>query len=161
MTEKNVIMKSEEYPGYWDASEGGSAQKGEGLLECAKRELFEGTGINASEFELIDISFRDKSHSYIYSYIIYVDCDKDSVLLQEEAVDYQWVYAEGLLKYAQSKLAIKTKIQRYKKVYDQSRSEKNNPFFETKKCSGTKSGRLVANRELPALKCAKDIMESF
>lgn len=112
------------YPGFWDASAGGSAQKGEGPLECAERELFEETGIKAGKFELTDISFRDKSHSYIHSYITYVDCDKDSVVLQEEeAVEYRWVDAEGLLEYAESDLAIKTKVERYKKVYEAVRSE--------------------------------------
>ena len=75
---------------------------------------------------MIDISFRDKSHSYIYSYIAYVDCDKESVVLQEEeAVDYRWVDAEGLLKYAESDLAIITKVQRYQKVYDSIRNGQN------------------------------------
>lgn len=114
------------YPGYWDASAGGSAQKGESPLECAKRELLEETGIKADKLELVNISFRDPSHSYIYSYIAYVDCDKDSVVLQEEeAVDYRWVDEDGLLEYAESELAIKTKVQRYKKVYDNIRNEKN------------------------------------
>ncbi|MCR5736373.1 MAG: NUDIX domain-containing protein [Eubacterium sp.] len=114
------------YPAYWDASAGGSAQLGEEPLECAKRELFEETGIKADNLELIDISFRDKSHSYIYSYIAYVDCDKESVVLQEEeAVDYRWVDAEGLLKYAESDLAIITKVQRYQKVYDSIRNGQN------------------------------------
>lgn len=110
------------YPGFWDASAGGSAQKGEGPLECAARELFEETGIRADKFELIDISFRDKSHSYIHSYITEVDCDKESIVLQlEETVAYRWVDAKGLLEYAESDLAIKTKVERYSKVYDKLR----------------------------------------
>lgn len=114
------------YPGLWDASAGGSAQKGEEALECAARELFEETGIRAEKFELIDITFRDQSHSYVHSYITEVDCDKESVILQkEEAVAYRWVDAKGLLDYAESDLAIKTKVQRYKKVYDKIRKEIN------------------------------------
>ena len=110
------------YPGFWDASAGGSAMQGEGPLECAKRELFEETGIVADKFEVVDISFRDKSHSYIHSYITEVDCDKDSVVLQkEEAVDYKWVDAKGLLEYAESDLSIKTKVERYKKIYEKIR----------------------------------------
>ena len=107
------------YPGFWEASAGGSAQQGENPLECAKRELFEETGMMSEEFELINRVFREPSHSLIYSYVAKVDCDKDSVVLQKgETTEYKWVDAAGLLEYARSDLAIKTNVERYKSFYD-------------------------------------------
>ena len=51
-----LLMKRDErkdvYPGYWEASAGGSALAGETPLMCAKRELFEETGIGLSFCQL-------------------------------------------------------------------------------------------------------------
>ena len=112
------------YPGYWEASAGGSAVAGESPLECAKRELFEETGIKAEEkdFKLISHTHRDSSHSMFYSYLIVTDCKKDSVVLQEsETVDYKWVDCKGLLEYADSNLAIKSHNDRYKAFFEELR----------------------------------------
>lgn len=107
------------YPGYWEASAGGSAVAGETAEECARRELLEETGIKADTFELINRTFRDKSHSLVYSYVTTVDCDKDSVVLQEgETTDYKWVDAAGLIEYSQSDFAIKTSVERYRPFYE-------------------------------------------
>ncbi len=107
------------YPGYWEASAGGSAVAGETAEECARRELLEETGIEADAFELINRTFRDKSHSLVYSYVTTVDCDKDSVVLQEgETTDYKWVDAAGLIEYSQSDLAIRTSVERYRPFYE-------------------------------------------
>ena len=107
------------YPGYWEASAGGSAVAGETAEECARRELLEETGIKADTFELINRTFRDKSHSLVYSYVTTVDCDKDSVVLQEgETTDYKWVDVAGLIEYSQSDLAIKTSVERYRPFYE-------------------------------------------
>ena len=111
------------YPGFWEASAGGSAQAGETPIEAAKRELFEETGIKAENFELIVKAFRDQSHSLVYSFFTVVDCPKDSVVIQkEEAVEYKWVDAKGLIEYAESDLAIKTSVERYRPVYDKARA---------------------------------------
>ena len=110
------------YPGYWEASAGGSALQGENPEQCARRELFEETGITVDSFELINVAFRDASHSLIYSFITVVDCDKDAVTLQEgENTDFKWVNAAGLIEYSESDLAIKTNVERYKKFYDKVR----------------------------------------
>ena len=82
-------------------------------------ELFEETGIEADSFELINRTFRDTSHSLVYSFVTTVDCDKDSVILQEgETTDYKWVDAAGLIEYSQSDLAIKTSVERYRPFYE-------------------------------------------
>ena len=52
------------YPGYWEASAGGSAQLGEGPEACAKRELFEETGILCDSLELVKITFSNRSPSF-------------------------------------------------------------------------------------------------
>ena len=97
------------YPGCWEASAGGSALKGEEPLEAAKREMKEETGLMSDDLELVNVSFSDKSHSMFYSYIAVVDCDKDSVVLQEgETVDYKWVDKEGVIDYTDSPYSIKT-----------------------------------------------------
>ena len=112
------------YPGYWEASAGGSALQGEDPLTCAKRELYEETGIQSENFELVNKVFRDQSHSLLYCFLTVVDCPKDSVVLQEgETVEYKWVDAQGLIEYAESDLAIRTSVERYKKIYDKVRAE--------------------------------------
>ncbi|MBP5608944.1 MAG: NUDIX hydrolase [Lachnospiraceae bacterium] len=117
-------MSKDVYPGYWEASAGGSALAGEDPIACAKRELFEETGIKAEEFQLISHIFRDKSHSMFYSYLVIVDCAKDSVVLQEgETTEYKWVDVAGLLEYADSDLAIKTHNDRYSAYFEKLRRE--------------------------------------
>ena len=100
------------YPGYWEASAGGSAQLGEGPEECAKRELFEETGILCDRFELVKI------------YLARVDCDKEAITLQEgETTEYKWVDVAGLLEYAESELAIKPSVERYRDYYNKLREQ--------------------------------------
>ena len=107
------------YPGYWEASAGGSALRGENPEECAKRELFEETGIKTEHFELVNKVFNDKSHTLFYSFLTVVECDKKSVVLQEgETTDFKWVDAAGLIDYTESDLAISSIIERYKPLYD-------------------------------------------
>ena len=51
------------YGGYYEATAGGSALKGEDKITCAKRELFEETGISALSYEEIGCYI---SHDTIY-----------------------------------------------------------------------------------------------
>lgn len=46
-------FRKEGYPGKWEFTAGGSALKGESPLECARRELFEETGLVADELKEI------------------------------------------------------------------------------------------------------------
>lgn len=102
------------YPGYWEASAGGSAVSGEDPLQAAYRELFEETGLKPDSMELVNILYKDTSRSLFYSYVARVSCAKDSVVLQEgETVDYKWVDREGFLEYLDSDTAIKSHNQRY------------------------------------------------
>lgn len=121
-----LITKRDEnkdvYPGYWEATAGGSAIKGEEPFEAAQRELFEETGLKGVNYELINVSFSDKSHSMFYSYVCETDAPKDSVVLQEgETVDYKWVDRAGLIEYVDSDTAIKSHNERNKKYLDRVR----------------------------------------
>ena len=105
------------YPGFWEASCGGSGTTGEDPRTCAKRELYEETGLKSDNLLLISHSFRERSHSMFYSYLTIVDCAKDSVVLQdEETVDYKWVDAKGFLDYVDSDVSIKTHNARYDRL---------------------------------------------
>ena len=109
-------MDKDIYPGFWEASAGGSAQLDEGPEECAKRELFEETSILCDSFELVKITFSTRSPSLIYSYLAMVDCDKEAITLQEGET-------AGLLEYAKSELAIKSSVERYRDYYDKLREQ--------------------------------------
>ncbi|MCR4617292.1 MAG: GNAT family N-acetyltransferase [Lachnospiraceae bacterium] len=104
------------YPGYWEASAGGSAVSGEMPLEAAKRELFEETGLTADSFELVSVVFRDKSRSFFYSYLAKVSGEKDSIVLQEgETTDYKWVDKKGFLEYVDAPDTMKNHNARYER----------------------------------------------
>ena len=70
------------YPGYWEASAGGSAQLGEGPEECAKRELFEESGIcDADVYPVCDyLGYDDYGSGITLSYVkiskrcCYINC---------------------------------------------------------------------------------------
>lgn len=94
-------FNKEGYPGYFEATAGGSALKGEDKLACAKRELFEETGIASEDFEEIG---RSMSHNTIY-YVFFsvTDCDKDTITLQEgETVSFKWVCEKDFVDFVNS-----------------------------------------------------------
>lgn len=143
------------YPGCWEASAGGSALKGEEPLEAAKREMKEETGIMSDDLELVNVSFSDKSHSMFYSYIAVVDCDKDSVVLQEgETVDYKWVDKEGVIDYTDSPYSIKTHNDRYKCIFDEYRKDINDRKVLLFDLDGTllRSDKTISKATLLAVK---------
>lgn len=84
-------------PGHWEATSGGSALKGESAFACAKRELFEETGIESDNFKEIGYSIEDDKHGIYRSYLTVVDCPKDSVKLQiGETINYKWISESSL-----------------------------------------------------------------
>lgn len=104
------------YPGYWEASAGGSALSGEEPIEAALRELSEETGLTPDSLELVNILYKDSSRGMYYSYLARVSCDKDSVVLQEgETTEYKWVDKDGFLAYVDSDKAMTSHNQRYEK----------------------------------------------
>ncbi len=70
-------------------------------MTCAKRELFEETGITASSLEEIG---RYVSHDTIYfNFLCITDCDKIAVSLQEgETVSYKWMTEKEFIAFINS-----------------------------------------------------------
>lgn len=86
------------YPGLWEATAGGAAQMGETPLDCIKRELLEETGICAEHFTELGRIISEHSQSISFDFCCKVNCDKNSVRLQEnETIAYQWVSEEDFL----------------------------------------------------------------
>lgn len=100
------------YGGYFEATAGGSALKGEDADCCAKRELREETGIDAGTLTNIG---HFVSHNTIYGIFLCVtDCDKNSVKLQEgETVSYKWISEAEFINFVNSDAMIDVQRQRY------------------------------------------------
>ncbi len=89
------------FGGYFEATAGGSALKGEDIITCAKRELLEETGIVADSLEEIGTFL---SHNTIYfQFLCRTDCNKSSVSLQEgETVSYKWLTEKEFISFVNS-----------------------------------------------------------
>ena len=78
-----LLMKRDErkpnYGGYYEATAGGSALKGEDKLACAKRELLEETGISSNDLQ--EISCYTSYDTIYYCFLCVTDCDKTSITL--------------------------------------------------------------------------------
>jgi 8-oxo-dGTP pyrophosphatase MutT (NUDIX family) len=104
------------YGGYYEATAGGSALKGEDALACASRELLEETGIETGELTPIG---RFVSADTIYeSFLCVTDCKKDTVKLQEgETVSYKWVSEGEFMDFVNSPGMIDVQYQRYEPYF--------------------------------------------
>ena len=103
----------EPYGGYIEASAGGSALKGEDPLTCAKRELFEETGITAEELSEFGVSTVEKV--ICHSFLCVTDHDKGAVTLQEgETVSSRWVNEEEFKAFVASDKMMDTQRIRYR-----------------------------------------------
>ena len=100
------------FGGFYESTCGGSALKDEDPLTCAKREMYEETGIEADVLEPIGVYV---SHDTIYhNYICTVDCDKNSVRLQiGETVDFKWVTEQEFADFVNSDKMIPVQKIRY------------------------------------------------
>ena len=91
------------YGGMWEATAGGSALQGESPMDCAKRELFEETGIRADE--LTEVGRVTKGNSIYVEFLCVTGWAKDGVVLQlGETSAYRWVSREELLGMKKSEL---------------------------------------------------------
>lgn len=80
------------FPGYYEATAGGSALRGEDKWQCIRRELAEETGIRWEEFEEVACHITDDGHCIFHSFVCTVDWPKDAIRLQEgETEDYRWM----------------------------------------------------------------------
>lgn len=101
------------FGGYWEATAGGSALKGEDPLDCIRRELREETGLSAYEFTQLGINIYEDGKSIFYSFLATTDCPKDSVVYQEgETVDCRWVSPEEFGEFVKSDGMVPTQKRR-------------------------------------------------
>ena len=83
-------------PGKFETGGGGSVLKGETFYEGAVRELFEETGVKATELTEL---YHEVSGECIYQgYLCITDMNKDDIVLQEgETIGYRWLSKEDFL----------------------------------------------------------------
>ena len=111
--------RTEVYPGCWEASAGGSALAGETPEECARREMLEETGLAAESLQLIGITRKPRSRSFVYAWLAETDCAKDAVRLQEgETVDYKWADTKTFLGMCREEPVLQIQCERYKPYLD-------------------------------------------
>ena len=92
--------------GMWEATAGGSALQGEDPLTCAKRELYEETGIVSDKLTEVGRVLHHGHKTYYVDYLCITDVDKNSITLQEgETSDYKWVSAKELRSMSRDQLA--------------------------------------------------------
>ena len=86
------------FPGFLEASAGGSALAGEDKIECITRELEQETGIIASNFTEIGRYVYDDDQCIFHCFHTKVSCQKDTVTLQKsETIAYKWVTLSSFL----------------------------------------------------------------
>ena len=106
------------YPGYLEATAGGSALLGEDKWACVKRELAEETGIQCDEFTEIGHHVSKNTRSIYYDFVCTVNCEKDSVKLQEgETEAYKWMTEEEFIRFVNSDEMIDRQKQRYHEYF--------------------------------------------
>ena len=102
------------FGGCLEATAGGAAVLGEDKYQCVKRELREETGLNCEEFHEIGSFVNDEHHSIFYSFECTVDCDKDSVQLQEgETEGYVWMSESEFIAFVNSGNMIPPQYERH------------------------------------------------
>jgi len=100
------------YGGYYEATAGGSALKGEDKLSCAKRELLEETGIFAND--LTEIGQYTSHDTIYYNFLCVTNCDKSSIALQEgETTSYKWISESEFIAFVNSNKMIDVQKRHY------------------------------------------------
>ena len=88
--------KKQDWPGLWENT-AGSVLAGESSRQGAVRELFEETGIRASEDELVLIGTERTRNAIGDCYMVRKNVDIEDIVLQEgETADAKWVTLEEL-----------------------------------------------------------------
>lgn len=104
------------FGGFYEATAGGSALKGEDALTCAKRELLEETGIQA--LSLVEIGRFVSARTIYHHFLCTTDCDKSSVRLQEgETISYKWVSESEFIEFVNSDSFIPSQKSRYTEYF--------------------------------------------
>ena len=83
------------FGGFWEATAGGSALRGEAALDCALRELREETGIRAETLTELGTVIHCAHRTIYVDFLCETDWDKNAVTLQDgETVAFRWVTGE-------------------------------------------------------------------
>lgn len=110
--------KKPNYGGWYEATAGGSALTGENKWQCVERELLEETGIVCKKFEEINCSLEEKKQAFFHNFVGTVDCEKNSVQLQEgETEGYCWMSEEEFISFINSDKMIPSNRRRYDKYF--------------------------------------------
>ena len=89
--------EKEIFPGYYEATAGGSALKGENSETAVRRELKEETGLEADRLQLLYQYSDPKYHAHFDHYLARTGADKDQVSYQKGETDgHVWVAPEDL-----------------------------------------------------------------
>lgn len=106
------------YGGYFEATAGGAALKGEDSLRCIRRELLEETGILEDAFEELGTFVSDEKQCIYHTFFCRTSCEKDAIRLQDkETVAYQWMAEPEFIRFINSDQMIATKRQRYEAYF--------------------------------------------
>lgn len=101
-----ILRRSEQkesYPGILEIGVGGCALQGEDAITCAKRELFEETGISCLELEGTGRYVDERSRAIYEGYLCVTDIPKDEIrLVTEENSAYYWYTTEEFLAFFSS-----------------------------------------------------------
>lgn len=105
------------FPGFWEATAGGSALKGEDAVACIRRELREETGIEAENFELIAREVI-RSDTIFFTWLCVTDWDKTAItLLEGETDDFRWVSEEEFIEFVNGGGMVSTQRDRWMNWY--------------------------------------------
>lgn len=111
-----LMLRSEakpNYGGWYEATAGGSALKGEDSLTCAQRELGEETGITIGQLTRISqCIIRDTIY---HQYLCITDQPKDAVTLQPgETSGFRWLSEQDFAAFVRSDRMIPRQRERYR-----------------------------------------------
>ena len=105
-------IRKNNYGGWYEATAGGAALKGENKVSCAIRELLEETGITSGDFK--EIGHYTSNDTIYYSFLCVTDCDKASVSIQEgETMSYKWIHENDFIAFVNSSEMIDSQRARY------------------------------------------------
>jgi len=111
-------VKKPNYGGWYEATAGGSALKGEDKWQCVERELYEETGLVCHVFEEVARIREERKQAFFYTFVCTIAGDKTSVQLQEgETEGYLWMSEEEFKEFVNSDRIIPSNRRRYETYF--------------------------------------------
>lgn len=77
-------------PNLWENT-GGAVWAGENVIQAAKRELYEETGLKVEEYELIELSSSVYDNTISHIFLVRMFETPSIILNPDETIDYKWV----------------------------------------------------------------------